>query len=59
MEDVLYDELSQAKHELTVYVSQDILLELSKVLLYPKISKVLEKNGNRSKRRYTSDRSGL
>lgn len=49
MEDVLYDEFSQAKQELTVYVSQDIILELSKVLLYPKISKVLEKNGIRQK----------
>jgi hypothetical protein len=49
MEDVLYDEFSKAKQELTVYVSQDIILELSKVLLYPKISKVLEKNGIRQK----------
>jgi uncharacterized protein len=49
MEDVLYGEFSLAKHELAVYVSQDIILELSKVLLYPKISKVLEKNGIRQK----------
>jgi uncharacterized protein len=44
MEEVLYDEFSQAKQELTVYVSKDIILELSKVLLYPRIAKVLEKN---------------
>lgn len=44
MEEVLYDEFSQTKQELTVYVSKDIILELSKVLLYPRIAKVLEKN---------------
>lgn len=49
MEEVLYDEFRQAKQELTVYVSKDIILELSKVLLYPKIAKVLEKNGIRGK----------
>jgi len=49
MEEVLYDEFSQVKQELTVYVSKDIILELSKVLLYPKIAKVLEKNVIRGK----------
>ncbi len=44
MEEVLYDEFLQAKKELIVYVSKDIILELSKVLLYPRIAKVLEKN---------------
>ena len=44
MEEVLYDEFSQAKQELTVYASKDLILELSKVLLYPRIAKVLEKN---------------
>ncbi len=45
MEEVLYAEYSQAQKEITVYVSKDIVGELSKVLLYPKIAKVLEKNG--------------
>jgi uncharacterized protein len=49
MEKVLYDEFSQIKQEITVYVSKDIILELSKVLLYPKIAKILEKNGIRGK----------
>ncbi len=44
MEEVLYDEFSQTKQELTVYVSKDIILELSKVLLYPRIAKVLGKS---------------
>jgi uncharacterized protein len=49
MKDVLYNEFSRAKQKLTFYVSQGIVLELSKVLLYPKIAKVLEKNGIRQK----------
>ena len=49
MEEVIYDRFLQAKQELTVYVSKDIILELSKVLLYPRIAKVLEKNGIREK----------
>lgn len=49
MEEVLYDEFSQVKQKVTVYVSKDIILELSKVLLYPKIARVLEKNGIRGK----------
>ena len=43
MKKILTDEFSQAKQELTVYVSEDILLEISKVLLYPKIAKILRK----------------
>ena len=49
LKEVLYDEFSQVKQELTVYISKDIILEISKVLLYPKIAKVLEKNGIREK----------
>jgi hypothetical protein len=45
MEKILKDEFSQVKEELTVYVSKDILLEISKVLLYPKISEVLSNAG--------------
>ena len=49
MEDILYDEFLQVKQDLTIYVSKDITLELSRVLLYPKIARVLEKNGIREK----------
>jgi uncharacterized protein len=45
MEEVLYDEFSHVRDELIVYVSEDIVRELSKVLLYPRVAKVLEKNG--------------
>ena len=43
MKKILTDEFSSAKKELTVYVSKDILLEISKVLLYPKIAELLIK----------------
>jgi putative PIN family toxin of toxin-antitoxin system len=43
MKKILTDEFSQTKQELTVYVSKDILLEISKVLLYPKIAEILKK----------------
>jgi putative PIN family toxin of toxin-antitoxin system len=45
MKKILNDEFSQAKQGLTVYVSRDIILEVSKVLLYPKIAEVLGKTG--------------
>jgi putative PIN family toxin of toxin-antitoxin system len=40
---ILGDEFSQTNQNLTVYVSEDIILEISKVLLYPKIDKILRK----------------
>jgi len=43
MKKILTDEFSQVKQELTVYVSKDIILEMSKVLLYPKIAEILRK----------------
>ncbi len=43
MKKILTDEFSRAKQGLTVYVSKDILLEISKVLLYPKIVEILIK----------------
>ena len=43
MKKILSDEFSQAKQELTVYVSKDIILEISKILLYPKIAEILRK----------------
>jgi len=45
MEEVLYADFWKAKQKLTVYISKDIIHELSKVLLYPRIAKILEKNG--------------
>jgi len=45
MKKILNDEFSQVKHELTVYISKDIILEISKVLLYPKIAEILRKTG--------------
>jgi putative PIN family toxin of toxin-antitoxin system len=43
MKKILNDEFSQAKQELTVYISKDIILEISKALLYPKIAEILRK----------------
>lgn len=45
MEKVLKDEFSQVKQELIIYVSDDIILEISKVLLYPKIAEILKQIG--------------
>jgi uncharacterized protein len=44
MADILYGKFLQVRQKLTVYASRDIILELSKVLLYPRIAKILEKN---------------
>jgi putative PIN family toxin of toxin-antitoxin system len=49
MKKLLNDEFSQVKHKLTVYVSKDIILEISKVLLYPKIAEILRKTGKNEK----------
>ena len=49
MEKRLKDEFSRIKQDLTVYVSEDIGLEVSKVLQYPKISEILRKTGIREK----------
>jgi putative PIN family toxin of toxin-antitoxin system len=43
MKKILSDEFSQAKQQLTVYVSKDIILEISKALLYQKIAETLRK----------------
>ena len=43
MKKILTDEFSKAKQELAVYISKDIILEVSKVLLYPKIAEILKK----------------
>lgn len=39
------DEFFPSKQKLTVYISRAIILEITKVLLYPKITKILEKSG--------------
>ena len=43
MKKTLTDEYSQAKQEIIVYISKDILIEISKALLYPKIAEILRK----------------
>jgi uncharacterized protein len=45
MEKRLKDEFSRINQDLTVYVSDDIGLEVSKVLHYPKVSEILRKTG--------------
>ena len=49
MEKRLKDEFSRIKQDLTVYVSDDIGLEVSKVLQYPQVSEILRKTGIREK----------
>jgi len=45
MQKTLKDEFSQVEEDLTVYVSKDIALEVSKVLQYPKVAEILRKTG--------------
>lgn len=40
----LNDDFSRTKQNLTIYTSKDIILEISKVLLYPKIADILKNN---------------
>jgi uncharacterized protein len=49
MDKRLKDEFSRTKQDLTVYVSEDIGLEVSKVLQYPQVSLILRKTGIREK----------
>jgi len=49
MEKRLKDEFSRIKQDITVYVSEDIGLEISKVLQYPRVSEILRKTGIREK----------
>ena len=49
LEKRLKDEFSRVKQDLTVYVSEDIGLEVSKVLQYPRVSEILRKTGVREK----------
>ncbi|MFB3889376.1 MAG: putative toxin-antitoxin system toxin component, PIN family [Candidatus Bathyarchaeia archaeon] len=43
--DILGEEFSRAKRAMTVYVSKETILEISKVLLHPKIAELLKKTG--------------
>jgi putative PIN family toxin of toxin-antitoxin system len=45
MEKKLRDQFLRTKQNFTVYVSDDITLEISKVLQYPKVSTVIRKTG--------------
>jgi putative PIN family toxin of toxin-antitoxin system len=49
MEKILKDEFLHVKKEITVYVNEDTILEISKVLLYPKIAEILKQTGIREK----------
>jgi putative PIN family toxin of toxin-antitoxin system len=49
LEKRLKDEFSRVKQDLTVYISDDIGLEVSKVLQYPRISEILRKTCVREK----------
>jgi uncharacterized protein len=49
MEKRLKDKFSRVKQDLTIYVSDDIGLEVSKVLQYPRVSEILRKAGIREK----------
>ena len=44
MEKKLKDEFSKIKQDITFYVSEDIGLEVSKVLQYPRIAEILRKS---------------
>jgi putative PIN family toxin of toxin-antitoxin system len=49
MDKRLRDEFSRSKHAVTVYISEDIGLEISKVLQYPKVAEILKKINMREK----------
>jgi putative PIN family toxin of toxin-antitoxin system len=49
MDKRLRDEFSRSKQAVTVYISEDIGLEISKVLQYPKVAEILKKIGMREK----------
>ena len=49
MEKRLRDEFIRVKQDQTVYVSEDIGLEISKVLHYPQVSEILRKTSIREK----------
>ncbi len=49
MEKRLRDEFSRVKEDLTVYISEDIGLEISKVLQYSQVAEILRKIGTGEK----------
>ena len=44
MNKIITEEFSKNKQNLTIYVSEGILLEISKVIFYPKIAEILKKS---------------
>jgi len=49
MRKILKDEFYRVKEDLTVYISQDIAREASRVLKYPRVAEVLKKANIREK----------
>jgi putative PIN family toxin of toxin-antitoxin system len=49
MDKRLRDEFSRSKQAVTLYISEDIGLEISKVLQYPQVAEILMKIGMREK----------
>jgi putative PIN family toxin of toxin-antitoxin system len=49
MDKRLRDEFSRSKHAVTVYIREDMGLEISKVLQYPKVAEILKKINMREK----------
>ena len=49
MEKTFRDEFSRVKEDLTVYISEDIGLEIAKVLQYSQVAEILRKIGIREK----------
>jgi uncharacterized protein len=41
----LSEEFAQINDQISLFISKDIILEISKVLMYPKISKILKESG--------------
>ncbi|MGA3059756.1 MAG: putative toxin-antitoxin system toxin component, PIN family [Candidatus Bathyarchaeia archaeon] len=44
MKKVLSEEFAQINEKIDVYISKDIILEISKVLMYPKIAEILRES---------------
>lgn len=44
MKKILSEEFAEVNKKITVYVSKDIMVEISKVLMYPKIAEILSES---------------
>jgi uncharacterized protein len=56
--DILGDEFSRAKHAITIYVREEINLEISKVIFYSDIAKVLAKADSNQKEALRAVKAG-